>query len=297
MAKNDLKSNLYRFPYISYDSRTFLGFHFIYEKFEKFSGRFQGFPWKWGVFQRKRVCCTCMNTLLVDLLDLIIKEKRSEFITHYSSFNEFIPVPVPYSTEPVLGRTWSYSSVLERTLPYFNLLYRTWTYIKVCCCVRQYLSSLISLRSQYWKAVKTSLKTVYIFRIYARVGELIPIPFFHVKKLHLMSDIYKMTEVVKSLRWKYFLFQPLRVLLLCANLKQVVGQNTSQSIQKRFAKSSSYIFFHDLIFCSKSLQIRKYSSLTKKDPELLTRYHNLCFSLIIDLISVVNHVAPVRFAS
>ena len=62
---------------------------------------------------------------------------------------------------------------------------------------RLYLLSLISFSSQTRKAVKTSLETVYIFSIYVRISELIPLTRYPVKE-KFMSDINKMTKIVKN---------------------------------------------------------------------------------------------------
>ena len=40
---------------------------------------------------------------------------------------------------------------------------------------RLYLQSLISFSRQYWKAVKTSLETVYVLSVWLRISELISI--------------------------------------------------------------------------------------------------------------------------
>ena len=56
------------------------------------------------------------------------------------------------------------------------------------------LLRLISFRSQYRKAVKTSLETVYIFIIYMQVGELIPVPCYSFEE-KLVSYINEMTKV------------------------------------------------------------------------------------------------------
>ena len=59
--------------------------------------------------------------------------------------------------------------------------------------------SLISFSRQYRKAVKTNLETVYIFRIYLRISQLIPVTRYPVKE-KFMSDIKRMTKIVTSFR-------------------------------------------------------------------------------------------------
>ena len=58
---------------------------------------------------------------------------------------------------------------------------------------RLFLHSLISFSSQYQKAVKTSLETVYIFSIYVRISELNPVTRSPVKE-KFMSDIKHLKE-------------------------------------------------------------------------------------------------------
>ena len=81
-----------------------------------------------------------------------------------------------------------------------------------------YLLSLISFSSQYRKAAKTSLEIVYIFSINVRVSKLIPITRYTVKE-KLMPDIYKVTKVVTSLRWKNFPLQSFRVTRCCSSAR------------------------------------------------------------------------------
>ena len=68
---------------------------------------------------------------------------------------------------------------------------------------RMYLLSLISFSSQYRKAIKARLETVYIFSIYVRTGEIIPVTLYTFKE-KLTSDINEMAKIISSLRWINF---------------------------------------------------------------------------------------------